>query len=503
MIPKTALLSVSDKTNIIELAQALHAHHITILSTGGTAKKLDEAGIPHKEVSTVTGFPEIMAGRVKTLHPKIHGGILGKRDQHATEAEQHNIGWIDLIVCNLYPFAQVIQTNPDLDTAIENIDIGGPTMIRAAAKNFHWVSVVVDPNDYDQIINQLKAGIDEPLRKQLAIKAFAHTAQYDSLIQQYLSDDAFPSKLNLSYEKATSLRYGENPHQAASLYCTSNEKTGLLAAEQLQGKPMSYNNYADTDSALLCLGEFSTPACVVVKHANPCGVATADSIDKAFQQAFEADSKSAFGGIIAINQPCTATIAEYLSQVFFEIIVAPDYTTKALEWFSKKKNLRVLKLNNISSYQVNYDLKAIKGGLLLQEHDNYRLTPDDLNIVTKTAIGDSVKADLLFSWQVVKHIKSNAILVAKNQTTVGVGAGQVSRIDAVEIALQKAGKNLANTVFASDAFFPFRDSIDRIANTGIRAVIQPGGSVRDQEVIDACNEHGIAMAFTDHRCFNH
>ncbi|OGT31279.1 MAG: bifunctional phosphoribosylaminoimidazolecarboxamide formyltransferase/IMP cyclohydrolase [Gammaproteobacteria bacterium RIFCSPHIGHO2_12_FULL_35_23] len=502
---KTALLSVSNKIGLVEFAEQLHLLGVKIISTGGTGALLQKANIPHQTVEEITQFPEIMEGRVKTLHPKIHGGILGKRDQHADIAKTQQIEWIDLIVCNLYPFVTAIKKNSTLDIALENIDIGGPTLIRAAAKNFPWTTVVIDPNDYKLIINQLSTiqAIDYKIRKRMATKAFAHTAQYDSIIQHYLSEATFPNTLNLNYVKERKLRYGENPHQQACLYRSLGTETGLLTAQQLQGKPMSFNNYVDSDSALQCLQEFSEPACVIVKHANPCGVAIGNNINEAFKAAFEADSKSAFGGIIALNKPCSKAIAEYLSQAFIEIIIAPSFSQEALDLFAIKKNLRLLKLAQIDKIYEPLNFKTIVGGLLMQTHDNHQLDPSHLNIVTKIQPTQAMTTDLLFSWRVVKHIKSNAILIAKNGTTVGIGAGQVSRIDAVEIAVQKAQTALTGTVLASDAFFPFRDSIDRIAKTGVSAIIQPGGSVRDKEVIQACDEYNIAMIFTEVRCFKH
>src|SRR3990167_4983888 len=502
---KTALLSVSNKIGLVEFAEQLHLLGVKIISTGGTGALLQKANIPHQTVEEITQFPEIMEGRVKTLHPKIHGGILGKRDQHADIAKTQQIEWIDLIVCNLYPFVTAIKKNSTLDIALENIDIGGPTLIRAAAKNFPWTTVVIDPNDYKLIINQLSTiqAIDYKIRKRMATKAFAHTAQYDSIIQHYLSEATFPNTLNLNYVKERKLRYGENPHQQACLYRSLGTETGLLTAQQLQGKPMSFNNYVDSDSALQCLQEFSEPACVIVKHANPCGVAIGNNINEAFKAAFEADSKSAFGGILALTHPCSKAIAEYLSQAFIEIIIAPSFSQEALDLFAIKKNLRLLKLAQIDKIYEPLNFKTIVGGLLMQTHDNHQLDHSHLNIVTKIQPTQAMTTDLLFSWRVVKHIKSNAILIAKNGTTVGIGAGQVSRIDAVEIAVQKAQTALTGTVLASDAFFPFRDSIDRIAKTGVSAIIQPGGSVRDKEVIQACDEYNIAMIFTEVRCFKH
>lgn len=498
--PKRALLSVSDKTGIEAFAKGLSDLNIELYSTGGTAKKLRDAGISVIDVSEITQFPEIMDGRVKTLHPKIFGGILARRDAHAEEIKTHNLPLIDLVICNLYPFAKTIaKPNVTFDDAIENIDIGGPSMVRAAAKNFEWVSIVVDPNDYTEILSQAKTGISLKTRKSLCAKAFTHTAQYDSVIANYLDTSPFPQTLNLSFEKKQDCRYGENPHQTASVY--SDNTTGIVNAELLQGKPLSYNNLADGDAALLCVASFSTPTCVVVKHANPCGVSSKTNIEDAFFNAFEADSQSAFGGIIALNRPCTGKIAEFLKTVFFEVLIAPDFDKTALSHFAEKKNVRLLKCQtNIKQSRL---FKSVSGGLLCQSPDIAAITATDLHCVTNVKPNKDCLEDVLFAWHVIKHVKSNGILTAKNTTTLGIGPGQVSRVDAVKIALDKSGNALEGAVLASDAFFPFRDNIDLIGKSGIQAIIQPGGSVRDQEVINACNEYGIAMLFTGMRCFKH
>jgi phosphoribosylaminoimidazolecarboxamide formyltransferase/IMP cyclohydrolase len=545
---KRALISVSDKKNLLEFARGLVELNVEIISTGGTAKLLRENNIAVQDVADVTQFPEMMDGRVKTLHPRIHGGILGKRDEHEAVAKQHEIQWIDLVVVNLYPFKETIQ-KPDctFDDAIENIDIGGPAMIRSAAKNMEWTSVVVDPDDYENILKEIRAEkkLSFAARKKLAAKAFQHTAEYDRLIADYLIGAPFETAaerppqgerlLNsisvrpeerhvlrdgrcaassgrtdmvgleghlFKLKKLYDLRYGENPHQSASAYIFPEQNHGILSATQHQGKELSFNNIADADAAWACVQEFFQPACVVVKHANPCGASVAENIDEAFQKAFEADSQSAFGGIIALNRPCTKKIADYLSTIFIEVLVAPAYENEALEIFSKKSNLRILELNN-SSQQNPYHYKFVEGGILIQDKDAKIIEKNHLTCVTQRQPTDEEMATMLFAWPVLKHIKSNGILIAKNNVTVGVGAGQVSRIDAVDIAVKKAGKNLANAILASDAFFPFRDSIDRIAQTGMRAIIQPGGSVKDPEVIAACNEHNIAMVFTGVRCFRH
>jgi phosphoribosylaminoimidazolecarboxamide formyltransferase/IMP cyclohydrolase len=508
---KRVLISVSDKTGIVEFARALHEMQVDIISTGGTSQLLRASNIPVRDVSELTGFPEMMDGRVKTLHPLVHGGILGLRDEHAAIAAEHNIQWIDLVVVNLYPFAATIKNpNSTFDDAVENIDIGGPTMIRSAAKNMGWTSVIVDPNDYKKVLTELQTNqtLTFDARKQLATKAFGHTADYDTMIHAYLeksvspTETHFPDQLNLHLQKFADLRYGENPHQAASAYQLAENPTGILSAKQYQGKQLSYNNIADADAAVLCVSEFSTPACVIVKHANPCGAATASTINDAFQRALAADKVSAFGGIVALNRPCDREIAETLASIFVEVLIAPSYTADALAVLAVKPNVRVLELatGQIARKQ---ELKFIDGGLLIQDSDNGTIDKAQLKIVTSSQPSEQELDEMLFAWRVLKHIKSNAILLAKADAAVGIGAGQVSRIDAVEIALRKAGDNLQNAVLASDAFFPFRDSIDKIAKTGIRAVIQPGGSIKDEEVIQACNEYGIAMVFTGQRCFKH
>lgn len=505
---RRALISVSNKTGIVEFAKNLSELGVEIVSTGGTSQLLAQAKIPHKQVEDITGLPEMLGGRVKTLHPKIHGGILGKRDKHELEALENEIQWIDLVVVNFYPFTQSVKKEMTWDEIVEYIDIGGPTMVRAAAKNFAWVGVVIDPLDYGQILAALnnQGGLDLEFRKQLAQKAFALTYQYDAAIHRYFVDraeknPACPPLLHLHLEKLTELRYGENPHQKACAYQFVTEKTGVLAATQFQGKPLSYNNILDAEAASSCVREFSEPTAVIVKHANPCGVATATTIEKAYERAFAADSVSAFGGIIALNRPCTKAIAEAINSVFMEIVLAPAFTDEALTILAAKPNLRVLELP--TEEKEEWEMKFITGGMLLQEKDKETLHIDDLKFVTKLKPKQEDIHGMLFAWRVLKHVKSNGILIAKNDATVGIGAGQVSRIDAVDIAIQKAGEHLQDAILASDAFFPFRDSIDRIANRGIRAIIQPGGSVRDEEVIAACDEAGIAMAFTGKRCFRH
>ena len=503
---KRALISVFDKTNVVELAQALNSLGIEILSTGGTAKALRSANVPVSDVSDYTQFPEIMDGRVKTINPLIEGGILGLRDQHSKDAEANKIQWIDLVVCNLYPFSETISREDcDLAMALENVDIGGPTMIRSAAKNVGWVCALIDPADYSTISDELQSGeILFETRKKLSAKAFGHTAQYDTIIHNYLKDQKLSNNFSLTFEKHSEMRYGENPHQLASSYkIPGNTEPNILNATIHQGKQLSYNNIMDADGALACVREFDEPACVVVKHANPCGVAVGDNLLDVYTRAFNADSLSAFGGIIAFNRTCTRGVAEAISKVFVEIVLAPSFEPEALDIFKKKKNLRVLEIGDFGKRSPKLEVRNIDGGLLIQDSDLKTLTLDHLNTVTKIKPSDQEIKTALFTWKVLRHAKSNGILIAKDNTTVGLGAGQVSRVDAVHMALRKGGENVKGGVLASDAFFPFRDSIDVIKNSGIKVVMQPGGSIRDQEVIDACDEYGIAMIFTGTRCFKH
>src|SRR3990167_5810827 len=519
---KRALLSLSDKTGIIEFANNLSKLGVEILSTGGTSRLLSEAGIKHKTVEEITGLPEMLDGRIKTLHPKIHGGILGRRDKHIVEMIKHDIPSIDLVVVNFYPFSKVMgDKNVKWDVVIEQIDIGGPAMVRAAAKNFKWVAVVVDPYDYSTIFHHLheEGGLTVELRKKLAEKAFALTATYDDMIYRYFLNERQVNVessepldyLDLRLKKFIELRYGENPHQKANAYQIEmnpalaqqnrTHRSGVLSAAQYQGKMLSYNNILDADAALACVSEFQEPACVIVKHANPCGVAVSSDLELAFMRAYQADQTAAFGGIVAFNQICTKQLAESISRIFVEVIVAPGYAEEALTLHATKPNLRVLEM----PLQKNspWEMRFITGGVLVQERDTQVISIDDLKIVTTAKPTQEAFNSMLFAWRVVKHIKSNAILIVKDHATVGIGAGQVSRIDAVEIAIRKAGNQTKDAVLASDAFFPFRDSIDCIAKTGIRAIIQPGGSVRDNEIIAACDQHGIAMVFTGKRCFRH
>jgi phosphoribosylaminoimidazolecarboxamide formyltransferase/IMP cyclohydrolase len=504
---KRVLISVFDKTGIVELAQILNKFGVEILSTGGTAKTLREADVPVTDVSDYTQFPEIMDGRVKTINPLVEGGILGLRDKHNKDANANQIKWIDLVVCNLYPFSETISRDDcDLALALENIDIGGPTMIRSAAKNVGWVCAVVDPGDYPSIIEELQiAGVlSFETRKKLSSKAFGHTAQYDTIIHNYLKDEKLSDDFSLTFKKHSDMRYGENPHQSAASYkIPGNNEPNILNAKIHQGKQLSYNNIMDANGAFACVREFDRVACVVVKHANPCGVAVGGDLLDVYTRAFNADSLSAFGGIIALNRTCSADVADAISKVFVEIVLAPKFEPEALEIFKKKKNLRVLEIGDFGKRNPKVEYRYVDGGLLVQDTDLKTLTRKDLNTVTKMIPSEQDIETVLFTWKVLRHAKSNGILIAKNNTTIGLGAGQVSRVDAVHMALRKGGENVKGAVLASDAFFPFRDSIDALGETGISAVIQPGGSIRDREVIDACNEYGIAMIFTGTRCFKH
>ncbi len=502
---KRVLISVSDKTGIITFAKKLSELGVEIISTGGTAQSLKAENIPVTLVSSITQFPEIMSGRVKTLHPKIHGAILGKRDAHQPEASEHDIAWIDCVVCNLYPFSETMQSGKSFSDCVEQIDIGGPAMIRAAAKNMDWVTVVNDPTDYDSVIHAIENNqCDLNFRKKLSAKAFAHTAQYDAIIAQYLNAEGMPEQLNIPFKKVFDCRYGENPHQSAAAYRNLLENTpSILDAKLLQGKPLSYNNLNDASAALQIILTYEKPACVIVKHANPCGVAIAEKIEDAFEKAWQADSLSAFGGIVALNKPCSEKIAEFLTNVFIEVIIAPAFTESALTLFAKKPNLRVLLQNPWPTQLPSNASKWIAGGLLWQTADDSTCDEKNFNIVTKTKPTQSEIDAMHFAWPVLKQLKSNAILIAKSDVTVGMGMGQVSRVDAVACAIKKAGNQLENTILASDAFFPFTDNIELIAQTPIKAIIQPGGSIKDAEVIQACDKYGIAMVFTGKRCFNH
>ena len=501
-----ALISVFNKTGVAELAKSLHELGVEILSTGGTAKALRNANVPVTDVSNYTQFPEIMDGRIKTINPLVEGGILGLRDKHADDAKANNIKWIDLVVCNLYPFSDAVSREDcDLAMALENVDIGGPTMIRSAAKNVGWVCVAVDPSDYSTITDELRSGeISFETRQRLSAKTFGHTAQYDTIIHNYLKEEDLSDNFSLSFKKHSELRYGENPHQSAAAYkIPGNNEPNILNATIHQGKQLSYNNIMDADGALACVREFDAAACVVVKHSNPCGVAVGNDLLDVYTRAFSADSLSAFGGIIAFNRTCTKDVADAITSVFVEIVLAPGFEPGALDVFKKKKNLRVLEIGEFGKRFKKSEVRNVDGGLLVQNTDTKILSKDDLTVMTKAQPSEQDIETALFTWRVLRHAKSNGILIAKENTTVGLGAGQVSRVDAVHMALRKGGENVKGGVLASDAFFPFRDSIDAIKDSGIVLVIQPGGSIRDQEVIDACNEYKIAMVFTGTRCFKH
>ena len=510
---KRALISVSDKSGIIEFAQVLVSKDIEIISTGGTAKLLKDNNIPVTEVSEYTGYPEMMAGRVKTLNPIIHGGILARRGVDEKVMAENDIKPIDLVVVNLYPFQSTID-DPDcsIEDAIENIDIGGPAMLRSSAKNYLSVTVVVDCKDYQLILNELNDNNDTSLetRRKLALKTFEHTAQYDGAIANYLGqeEDGFSNTLNLQFVKSQTMRYGENPHQNAAFYKEiKSNKACIPSSKQIQGKPLSFNNLADADAALECVRNFDNPSCVIVKHANPCGVATRESILSAYQHAYKTDPTSAFGGIIAFNRELDKkTARSIIDKQFVEVIIAPSVNNDAQMVLSDKENIRVLVCGSLSKPKPTLDFKSISGGLLVQDKDLGQLDIKDLKCVTKIQPTPEQIKDLLFAWKVAKCVKSNAIVYAKNLMTIGIGAGQMSRIYSAKIAGIKAtDENLVveGSVMASDAFFPFRDGIDAAAKAGIKAIIHPGGSLRDKDVIDAANEHDIAMIFTGMRHFKH
>lgn len=523
---RRALVSVSDKTGIVEFARKLASHGVEILSTGGTFKLLTENGVNAIEVSNHTGFPEMMDGRVKTLHPKIHGGILGRRGTDDAVMTEHDIAPIDMVVVNLYPFANTVA-NPDctMEDAVENIDIGGPTMVRSAAKNHKDVTIVVNAKDYDRISAELDANNGSTTfetRFDLAIAAFEHTSRYDGMIANYFgkmvpdySDNAdevegskFPRTYNMQFTKKLEMRYGENSHQDAAFYVENDiEEASVATAIQLQGKALSYNNIADTDAALECVKEFTRPACVIVKHANPCGVAVNDSILEAYDRAHKTDPTSAFGGIIAFNRELDADTAEaIISRQFVEVIIAPKISAEAAQIVSAKQNVRLLETGEWGTKTTQPDIKRVNGGLLVQDRDQGMVAQDELKVVSKVQPTEAQLKDLMFCWKVAKFVKSNAIVYANEEMTVGVGAGQMSRVYSAKIAgIKAADENLVveGSVMASDAFFPFRDGIDAAAAAGIKAIIQPGGSMRDDEVIAAADEHGIAMVFTGMRHFRH
>lgn len=514
-----ALISTYDKTDLIEIANTLVKYGVEILSTGGTARHLHEAGIELMDVSDYTGFPEMLDGRVKTLHPKIHGGLLAQWDnsEHAAQANDNGISPIDMVICNLYPFeATIAKPDVTLEEAIENIDIGGPTMIRAAAKNYKHVAVLTNPNQYTQIIADLKANegcLSEDGRFELAKSAFYHTAHYDSAISTYLanleSEDDFADSLTLQFQKADSLRYGENPHQRAAFYRTETSQVPCAAwAKQLNGSPLSFNNILDLDAALEIVKDFTTPACAIIKHNNPCGLATAGNLQDAFTNALECDRTSAFGSIVGLNRKVTIQTANTIrdaakSGVKIEAIIAPSYTDKALSALSRVENRRILETGSLSDSEPTMQFRNVTGGVLVQEQDVHNIEKDELKVVTKRKPTHEDIESLLFAWQACKHVKSNCILLAQDTQTVGIGAGQMSRVDAAIIAVRKAGEKAKGAVLASDAFFPFPDGVEIAGEAGIRAIIQPGGSVNDAAVIETADAYGMAMVLTGVRHFRH
>lgn len=516
---RRALISVSDKTGILEFAESLIAMKVAILSTGGTYKVLSDAGLPVTEVSEYTGFPEMMDGRVKTLHPKIHGGLLGRRGTDDAVMAEHGIDAIDMVVVNLYPFeATVANPNCRLEDAVENIDIGGPTMLRSAAKNHKDVAVVTDPADYARILSEMQTNnghLAHATRFDLAIKTFEQTSRYDGAISNYFGKmfnadeaDNFPRTYNTQFVKKQTMRYGENPHQSAAFYTERNpSEASISTATQLQGKELSFNNIADTDAALELVKTFTETACVIVKHANPCGVAIGANQFEAYDRAYKTDPTSAFGGIIAFNTELDAQTAQAIvDRQFVEVIIAPSVSVEAVAIIEAKKNVRLLSCGELGAQQTAHDFKRVTGGLLVQDRDLGMVTEADLTVVTEKAPTATQMKDLMFAWKVAKFVKSNAIVYVKEGMTIGVGAGQMSRVYSAKIAGIKAadeGLVVPGSVMASDAFFPFRDGIDAAAEAGITAVIHPGGSMRDQEIIDAANEHGIAMVFTGMRHFKH
>ena len=521
MAIKRALISVSDKTGIVEFAAELVKQGVQLISTGGTHALLEKSGVAVTGISEVTGFPEILDGRVKTLHPAVHSGLLAIRDskEHQEQMEKLNLDYIDLVIVNLYPFQETIaKPNVEYEDAIENIDIGGPTMLRSAAKNHAFVTVIVDASDYAQVLEEMKADGDTTLetRKRLAGKVFRHTGAYDALIADYLSQqmgDPLPERYTVTYEKMQDLRYGENPHQRAAFYRKPLAPAGnITTAQQLHGKELSYNNINDANAALQIVKEFSEPAVVAVKHMNPCGVGIGANIHEAFVKAYEADPTSIFGGIVVANRTIGQETALLLSDIFLEIVMAPDFTQEAIDILTKKKNIRLLALGSIEAVtsggyaelaSSSFLVTSVEGGMLVQESDKLQLDPAELKVVTDRAPTEEELKQLLFSWKVVKHVKSNAIVLANNSMTVGVGAGQMNRVGAAKIAIEQAGERAKGSALASDAFFPMGDTLELAAKAGITAVIQPGGSIKDEESIKVANQYGIAMVFTGARHFRH
>ncbi|WP_334161568.1 bifunctional phosphoribosylaminoimidazolecarboxamide formyltransferase/IMP cyclohydrolase [Phenylobacterium sp.] len=514
---RRALISVSDKTGLVDAARVLAEMGVELVSTGGTRKAIADAGLAVKDISELTGFPEMMDGRVKTLHPVVHGGLLGVRDapEHRRAMDEHGIGAIDLVYVNLYPFEATVAAGADYETAVENIDIGGPAMIRSAAKNHGYVAVCTEPSDLTEVLEALKAdgATSLDLRKRLAARAYARTAAYDAAISGWfaaqLGEDA-PRRMSLSGELAQTMRYGENPHQKAAFYRFPNPRTGVATARQLQGKELSYNNINDTDAAFELIAEFAPeagPACAIIKHANPCGVATGGTLAQAYERALACDPTSAFGGIVALNATLDAATARQVLEVFTEVVIAPDADEEAVALFRKKKNVRLLVTGGLPDpREPGVTFKSVSGGFLVQGRDDARLTPADLKVVTKRAPTEAEVADMLFAFTIAKHVKSNAIVYAKAGQTLGVGAGQMNRKDSARIAALRAadfGLDLTGSACASEAFFPFADGLIQAADAGCTAVIQPGGSVRDEEVIAAADERGLAMVFTGVRVFRH
>ncbi|HWP96727.1 MAG TPA: bifunctional phosphoribosylaminoimidazolecarboxamide formyltransferase/IMP cyclohydrolase [Syntrophomonadaceae bacterium] len=505
---KRALISVSNKEGVVDFARGLEKLGYQLISTGGTYTTLNDAGVQVTKVSEVTGFPEILDGRVKTLHPRVHGGILALRNEkHLAELEKNQIEPIDIVAVNLYPFRETIsRPGVTMGEAIENIDIGGPSMVRSAAKNYRHVVVVVKPAFYPVVLQQLqqKGDVDQDLRLRLALEAFTHTAAYDSMISAYLARLAGVSlddNLVVAGEKVYDLRYGENPHQRAGFYRDLNPSPGLADAQQLNGKELSYNNIIDAEAAWALVREFEEPACVIIKHTNPCGTAVASRLDEAYERAFACDPLSAYGGIIAFNRPVDVETARKAAVPFMEVIIAPAYDADALEIFTVKKNLRLLQL--AMTRQAGWQLRSVEGGFVVQETDQEELDLGNLQVATETAPTPEQMEELKFAWKVVKHVKSNAIVVARDRMTVGVGAGQMNRVGSAAIAFEQGGEKCQGAVLASDAYLPFADTAELAASHGIKAIIQPGGSIHDQESIDACNRNGIAMVFTGVRHFKH
>ncbi len=512
MATKRAIISVSDKKGIVEFAKSLLSLDFEIISTGGTKRTLEESGIKVTSISDITGFPEIMDGRVKTLHPNVFGGLLAVRDnkKHIEQIQQQGINLIDLVVVNLYPFKETIsKPNVEWSKAIENIDIGGPSMLRAAAKNYQDVTVIVDPIDYARVISELEANGDVSLdtKKKLAAKVFRHTANYDAYIAQYITEqvgETSPEKLTLTFEKVQDLRYGENPHQKASFYKQGILEIGLPYAKQLHGKELSYNNIQDTNAAWEMVKEYKDePVVVAVKHMNPCGIGIGDNIKDAFEKAYDSDPVSIFGGIVATNQEVNKETAELLHEIFLEVVIAPSFTEEAFDILAKKKNIRLLELKEKEAKEGLQKLVSVSGGLLIQDEDVKTLNEEEIKVVTERKPTHEELKQLLFAWKAVKHVKSNAIVLAKDNQTVGIGAGQMNRVGAAKIAVEQANEKANGSVLASDAFFPMPDTVEEAAKTGVTAIIQPGGSIKDEDSIKEANKHGIAMVFTGVRHFKH